>query len=396
MRWVESAGRKKIPINARFFSGVIFLLLCISILALPRYARSLDDLQGLRVPDYIQISPAGDELVYCAGGQLWLVPTRASTDPKPLAKGSLPIWSPHGKRLAYYSQKSGSRQLWVMDLATLRAKKITNLPGGIRPGPAVRLADWIADPLRFSWSPDGKKIVFASQAKAAAGSHARVDAPSQAMVNQLFIVNVSTKSLRRLTHDDTIYFNPAWSPDGRAIVCAFSKGRSPRIGSTNLYIINAATGKKTALTNDDSDKRLPLWSPDGNWIAFLSGTDAESQTVFVIPSNGGVPVAVIPHVGHSIAEFAWMPDSWTLVMLANDEANRPILRVPVSGRPVTRITGDAAASRRALSAAGNGSLAWVQDGGSRSSAIVLKSSDGASPRILVKLGSQPQPRKLGA
>lgn len=395
MRRIGSAANRKILIHARS-SAVLCLLICASIVVLPRRARALDELRSLKGPDYVQISPSGDKLVFCSAGQVWLISTGISGDPKPLVKGSLPAWSPHGKRLAFYSQKSGSRQLWVMDLATLRATQITKLAGGIRPAPVVRMTDWIANPLRFSWSPDGKKIVFASQAKAAILPAATAHAQSQTMVNQLFIVNVATRALRRLTHDDAVYFNPAWSPDGHKIVCASAKGQGPRISSSNLNVIELATGSKIALTSDNNDPRLPLWSPDGNWIAFLGGNDTKAQKVYVIPENGGVAVAVTPQIGHSIAEFAWMPDSWSLVLLAKDAANRPILTVPISGRPVTRITGDAPASRRALSAARNGSLAWVEDGGSRSSAIVFKSPDETSPRILVHLHSRPLPRKLGA
>ncbi len=395
MRAIESAGSKDISISARS-CVVVCLLICAFLLALPRCARSQDDLRSLRGLEYVQISPAGDELVYCSAGQLWLVSTGVSGRSEPLARGSMPVWSPHGKRLAYYAQNSGSRQLWVMDLATLRAKQITNLTGGIRPAPVVRMTHWIADPLRFSWSPDGEKIVFTSQAKAAVRSAASAHAPSQAMVNQLFIVNVATRALRRLTHDGAVYFNPAWSPDGHRIVCASTKATGPRISSSNLNLIDLATGSKTALTSDSSDKRLPLWSPDGNWIAFLSGDDSKAQTVFVVPANGGVAVSVTPQIGGSITEFAWLPDSWSLVLLARDAANRPIFCVPISGRPVTSITGKTVATRRGLSAAHNGSLAWVQDDGSRSSAIVFKSPDEASPRILVNLRSRPLPRKLGA
>ncbi|MDE3148669.1 MAG: PD40 domain-containing protein [Acidobacteriota bacterium] len=331
-------------------------------------------------------------------------------------KGSLPTWSPDGERLAYYSEKSGARQLWVIDLSTLRAEQITRLPGGIEPGPGTRMAGWTGDPLRYSWSPDSKKIVFASQAKIAVRSSQSASgirpgelkpgvpltlapktsaALSPAMAGELFIVDVSTKALKQLTGDDAVYFNPAWSPDGRTIVCVSSEGRNPRTGPMNLYAIDPVTGRKTALTTDDGDKRLPSWSPDGNWIAFMGGKHSGMQAAFVIPANGGMPVNIAAEVGRSIAEFAWLPDSWSLVLLVRDAANMPIVSVPVSGTPVTSITGEKAADRRYLSVARDGTLAWAQEDGSQYGAIVLKPPSGASPRILVDLNPRLRNRKLG-
>jgi len=417
MRPVESTVKKEVPISVRYCLLAFCFLLSRPIAAQTRHAPAPQDLRSLRAPDYLQLSPSGDRLVYTAAGQLWLVSTRVSGAPTPLVKGSLPTWSPDGERLAYYSEKSGARQLWVMDISTLRAEQITRLPGGIEPGPGTRMAGWIGDPLRHSWSPDSKKIVFASQAKIAVRSSQSASgirpgdlkpgvpltlaprtpvALPPAMTNQLFIVDVSTKALKQLSNDDAVYFNPAWSPDGRTIVCVSSEGRNPRTGPTNLYAIDLVTGRKTALTTDDGDKRLPSWSPDGNWIAFIGRMHSGAQTAFVIPANGGVPVNVAAEVGRSITEFAWLPDSWSLVLLARDAANRPIVSVPVSGTPVTSITGEKAADRRYLSAARDGTLAWAQGDGSQYGAIVLKPPSGASPRILVDLNPRLRNRKLGA
>ena len=252
--------------KACLYTIVLCILLNRSVDAQNTYIPTFDDLVTMKAPDYLELSPIGGELVYAAAGQLWLVSICTSGEPKRLVKGSLPTWSPDGKRLAYYSQDSGTQQLWVLDFSTLRTDRITSLPGGIRPDPTTRMSGWIKDPLRFSWSPDSERLVFASQVELSTGSSKSVlavqpgdpklgtplvltpttpaawtlsgiftsafgpstpkavsDKPAALpppMVNQLFVVDVPTKTLQQLTRDDAVYFNPEWSPNGGTIVCA--------------------------------------------------------------------------------------------------------------------------------------------------------------------------------
>src|SRR5229473_3592582 len=64
--------------------------------------------------------------------------------------------SPDGSQIAFYSTDSGTFQLWVMNVETLRKRQITNVEGGIAPQGRT-LGYWIYDPLRYCWSPDGTK-----------------------------------------------------------------------------------------------------------------------------------------------------------------------------------------------------------------------------------------------
>ena len=118
-----------------------------------------------------------------------------------------------------------------------------------------------------SWSPDGKRIVFSSIDK---GGN-----------NDLYILEVATRTLTRLTNDFYSDNDPAWSPDGRFI--AFSSDRNPygRRGKFNLFLYDLKSAGVEYLTVGDQSYFAPSWSGDGKRLAFTSDIDG-AQNVWVM------------------------------------------------------------------------------------------------------------------
>jgi dipeptidyl aminopeptidase/acylaminoacyl peptidase len=421
-----------------------------------KHRVTVDDQQTLKESLYMQISPDGKMLVYILGeekGELWLVETRVGSTPRKLFEGTVPTWSPDSKHLAFYSNLSGTLQLWVLDVASGRTGQVTNLPGGIDPDPWTRLNGWYYDPLRYSWSPDGAKIVFASQVVSAnptpeASHHERESsvpagkatpplvltnttpaewtlqgvfrgevgttrvtgnvsetsrsdaAPSlpPRRVNQLFVVDVGSKRVDQITKDEQIYFNPDWSPDGRHIVCASSEGRSlvgAGSGTTNIYTIEVTTAKKTALTSGAGDKKLPYWSPDGKWVAFSGGEHFAAQSVFAVSSQGGKVSNVTATLDRSVQEFYWSADSRSIVFNYIDGVSYPIARADAGSGKRTMISGGEAV-HELLTISASDAVAWQQSDGSNPGRIWMLPHSGESPYVLVDLNPHIKDWELGA
>lgn len=327
------------------------VVLCVSmaivLLILPSFASAQNRLA---------LSPDGKFAAYTRENALWIVPTAVGAKPRKIADvrssgevtlTAVPRWSPLSDRLAYYSHQSGSVQLWVYDPATERSRQISFVDGGVKPDFALLISGWITDPLRYSWSPDGSKIVFTTRVdtheatssdiadanarfpspeRLAAGepivltnntplgwtlhgvvsySEDRSDPYGKGSMNtppvtprqtttQLFVLDVQSGKHFQLTHDKAGYFMPDWSPDGKQIAYMSSEGQPMLRGSvfeTNIFTLDLATGKKTKITQGRIQKLTPRWSPDGQWIAY-HGKDIETGFVrkdgerYVVRSDG--------------------------------------------------------------------------------------------------------------
>ncbi len=111
-----------------------------------------------------------------------------------------------------------------------------------------------------TWSPDGSAIAFSALV------HGMTD---------LFIFNLKTDSLRRVTRDFYSDLHPAWSPDGSRIVFASDRFSTDlgtlKIGPYRLVQYEVASGRLSPLPGFAQGKHLnPQWSADGQNLYFLS------------------------------------------------------------------------------------------------------------------------------
>jgi dipeptidyl aminopeptidase/acylaminoacyl peptidase len=72
----------------------------------------------------------------------------------------------------------------------------------------------------------------------------------------------------------------AWSPDGKQI--AFDSGRD---GKTSIFVVDLSTHELKRLTNAGANDITPAWSPDRKKMAFLSDRTSHNE-IFVMNADG--------------------------------------------------------------------------------------------------------------
>jgi dipeptidyl aminopeptidase/acylaminoacyl peptidase len=142
--------------------AVLGFTLCLSdpTQAQPRPMQVTDLFAFKRVADP-QLSPDGQYVAYQVANvsladnksstNIWLAATDGKTPPKRLTSSAKsdrhPRWSPDGKTILFESNRSGTTQLWTIDITGGEARQLTTISTGA--GSAL-------------WSPDGKTIAFVS------------------------------------------------------------------------------------------------------------------------------------------------------------------------------------------------------------------------------------------
>jgi Tol biopolymer transport system component len=129
----------------------------------------------------------------------------------------------------------------------------------------AELVDWPVSVLRPKLSPDGRFVAFASA----------LDGPMD-----LFVADLRTGDVRRLTDTESDDTRPAWSPDGTELVY-----HSNRAGTHDLWILTLDSGATRRITRADGTEYLPDWSPQGDWIAYLSDA-AGSWDIWIVRPDG--------------------------------------------------------------------------------------------------------------
>jgi dipeptidyl aminopeptidase/acylaminoacyl peptidase len=219
---------------------------------------------------------------------IWIVPLDGGK-PVQLTRGSgtdeAPRWSPDGTEIAFLSDRGGSAQVWIISSEFGEARQLTSEPTPVR---------------TLAWSPNGKTIAFTRGDEPTAEEKKRISERDDARVVgegrrhvHLYVVDVESKAVRRLTSGDFSIFTIAWSPDGKRI--AFDRGTGVGLDHyyrTDIYTVDLQGEMKPVVVRPGIDHG-PVWSPDGKSIAFLSTGGVVDWLIehrgFVADANGGTP-----------------------------------------------------------------------------------------------------------
>ena len=182
-----------------------------------------------------------------------------------------------------------------------------------------------------SWSPDGRWIVYVSDA----------EGPDGVSGERLWIAPATGgEPQRRLTagHGGDESFSdyyPAWSPDGEHI--AFSSNRGDE---THIWVVPASGGELRRVTRIPLDvlpvATSPRWAPDGSHLAFAGAADGGDVEIFLVPSDGGERRR-FTFDAMSNSHCDWSPDGRELAYGSVRSGARAIWIAPLDGSAEPRL-----------------------------------------------------------
>lgn len=250
-----------------------------------------------------------------SGKEIWVAGPTGHNARKVTSLGGVntsPAWSLDGKRLLFTHVARSQHLLGVVDMETGRVQTI-DLPGSTVISPTFtpddRLAvtldtggqpsihllnrDWKpAGVLAKSWAIDvspsfdrsGRKMAFTS---------GRLGNP------HIFLLDVPSGQVRRVTYEGKYNTNPSISPDGRLV--AFSRD-TPE--GHRIFVHDLQTGVERQITFGPGFDEEPTFGPEGYFIAFSSSRGG-SYKLYLTTRHGDEPVMLQTGPGEARAP------SWT-------------------------------------------------------------------------------------
>jgi serine/threonine protein kinase len=277
---VAAAGRHKVGTGVTILLGIFVLLAAgygIYSLLMRHPMRPFRNFTVTKLTEdgnaaLVAISPDGKytlSLMRDKGGlaSLWLrnVPTNSNTQVQPPADvyyNGL-RFSPDGNYLYFVRSDPGNAQLKYLYRAPLLG------------GTPEKLAEDVDSNITFS--PDGRRVAFM-----------RYDNPDPGKY-QIIVRSLDNGQETGLTTGPTSQglFNPAWSPDGKTILCVVSQ---PGDALSGLMAVDARSGQQRLVLSSDSVLNLPTWLPDGRGLLMLQSGQSSNftlrQIVFVVYPEG--------------------------------------------------------------------------------------------------------------
>jgi TolB protein len=150
---------------------------------------------------------------------------------------------------------------------------------------------------------------------------------------EIYLVRLNGTDLKRLTDDVAADLEPAWSPDGRRIAFASDRGGN----GFDLYVMEADGSNVVRLTHDGSS-RTPAWSPDGKKVAFSSVRDGQFGIyVLTLDGNLDSPMHLGHDRGWN-SDPAWSPDGARIAFTSDWRAFDILYDVYVMGSDGSEVT----------------------------------------------------------
>jgi tricorn protease len=194
----------------------------------------------------LSLSPTGKRVLVEARGEIFTIPAEKG-DVRNITNSSgsaerQPAWSPDGKWISYFSDRSAEYKL------VIESQDGVGAPREI----AFQKSQFYYTPV---WSPDSKKLLY-----------------TDTNLN-VWVMDIATGQSKTIGNDPWMVpqrtLAPSWSPDSKWVAFATRLNTLYRA----IVVANVETGERQQVTDGLADAMYPVWDASGKYLWFLASTD---------------------------------------------------------------------------------------------------------------------------
>jgi dipeptidyl aminopeptidase/acylaminoacyl peptidase len=395
-------------------SALALVTLMLVVSAAPAQTRvpTLDDLLTLKSIGGTQISPDGKWIAYTVSNgdfkqdafvtQIWIVNSDTGKSLQ-LTRGDKsstnPRWSPNGQWLAFLSNRiEDKNQIFVIDPSGGEAQQLTKSETAIS---------------NFAWSEDGRMIAYTATEPTAQPLKDRKEyyGDYDVIHEGYSYVHLWTLDVReamkapvagkqRTKKTDFSVDSFSWSPDGSTI--AFSATLNPDLiqgVTSDIYLLNLSDDSVKKIVDQPGPDANPRFSPDGKQIVFDSAMGeklyfASNSRLAIVSVDGGQPKSITDSFDEDPGLVEWNRNGIYFTALQKTAAH--LFRVdPVSAK-VTRVSQPDNLMAGSFSFAHNSDrIAFTVASPTSVNEVFVSDTQSFNPRKLTNLNEQTKQFTLG-
>lgn len=229
-------------------------------------------------------------------------PRRVLQSDRPLMS---PAWSADGEMLAYVSFERRVSSVYVQQVRTGK-RSMVSARAGINGAPA--------------WSPDGKKLALTLS-----GSNGNLD---------IYLLDLASQQLTRVTDDPGIDTEAAFSPDGATVYFTSDRSGSPQVYRQAL----GSSERARRVTFSGTYNARPRVSPDGRQLALLTLQDGSYRIGTQDLASGTVQIL---SKGRQEESPSFAPNGAMLIFAGRERGQGVLQTISIDGQTSVRLNADA-------------------------------------------------------